>query len=247
MASAPPTASELDSFLKGVSNTQYTQVSDRRGTKFPAKLSHPDPEDAKWNLRKEAITDGGKTPAGMAIAPDSFFDYIDRKKQNELLADYEAWVMENADLSKPETIDWWYRTVPWIRNKRLSVIEEQAELQKNIARIQVDGPKSEEDLKLIFAIKNGLINISNKPLYQLGADGDKALSNSFRAGLFNPYSSFFITGADTTGINATKVMSKTNQGTQFEQFAYTDPFFGATKGFNTTIGGFRDKFDPKNI
>lgn len=188
-----PGPSNVGNYLQGVANTPFINLKDSsRNGKFPARLGKPDPEDRKWEIRKSIIDAQGQTDAGMAIAPEGFFDYLDRKSQMRLQAEYEAWAFSQANLETPEAREFWYRMMPWMKEKQFMVLEEQANLQKTMARIKINGPESDDDLKFIFAYKNGLINVSDKPLYDL-ENSTHGKTDTYKAGIFSPWRDFFIT------------------------------------------------------
>lgn len=231
-------AAEFDNYLKSQAKRPYNRVHDATGVggggnEFPVSLSTSDPEDAKWQFRNQAIqnakANNGNPNDPLSqmdiIAPDSYFDYMKRKSEQELLGDYEAWVYSQVDLTKPETMQFWYNAIPWLQEKRLRVIEEQAEIQKRVARLAVEGVKSEDDMKFIFALKQGLVPLSGTPLYDLNSAGANQkgvfVANDFQAGLMNPYATFFI----KTPLDAS-LMTTDNQGrTALKQFSYKDPVF----------------------
>lgn len=244
-----PGPTDVNSFLRGASNTKYTNAVDKKNGQFPVKLGAPDPEDRKWALRNKIITDQGGaqnaiTNAGVAVAPESFFDYMDRKSQMDLQANYEAWAFNQATLDTPEGREWWFRMSPWLKDKQVEVLEEQANLQKQMARIKITGPQNEDDLKFIFAYNNGLINVSNKPLYELGDNtgtADKGLSQKFNAGMFNPYSKFYF----KSPISATVMSKGTNEETQTNmgQIQWNDPWKPLQNKANVPIGGFKPTYN----
>lgn len=191
----PNSPENLKGFLENVSNQPFMNVKDSASSKFPVKLGQPDPEDRKFLLRSQLVNNQGMTDAGLAVAGDDYFRYKERQADMELLQRYEAWAIGQSKLDTPESREWWYRVAPWIRDKQMQVVEEQAALQKQMARIKILGPQTDDDLKLIFAYKAGLLNVSDKPLYQLADSTEKTGGRvaEFTAGRLNPWSKFFIT------------------------------------------------------
>lgn len=195
---------DLTRFLSGVTNTEFQNVKDRTGKQFSVKLGKPDPQDRKYDLLKNIITPGTKdipvpqTKDGLVpVADDEYYQYISRKVDAELEANFEGWVMNQVDFSSPEKYQHWTRIAPFVQAKREAVLNEQAELQKRLALIKMRGPESEDDLKLLFAFHTGLVNVANAPLYKLEDDkitfeGKKTgPSSSFTAGLLSPWRSYF--------------------------------------------------------
>jgi hypothetical protein len=158
------------------------------GDPFPVQLGTADPDDLSMAIRKEAISSNanGVVPGmGQAIADDRVFDYLQRKKEAAIEADYRAWVMSQADFTDPAQSQWWTEKFPWIHNLKVQQIEQNAELQKRIAIIKVRGPQSEEDFKLMYEIQQGYKVIPEEPVHKMNED--KTWSNGdFVRGLFNP-------------------------------------------------------------
>ncbi len=205
MDGAMAKATRLNAFLSGVSNNEAVKVQDREGTNFLAKLSAPDPEDRKWNMVSDKLMEKkngdytGKTIDGQyAIAPDSWYNYMSRKVDRQMLANYEGWAIDQVDLSKPESAEFWTRVLPWIREKREAFLEEQANIQKQLGLIKIRGVQSEEDMMLLFAVQNGLVSVLDKPLYDLDTAtkyqyAKENISTNFTGGLLSPFSKLFIT------------------------------------------------------
>ena len=192
-------AAQLEGYLSNVSNTPWVKAVDRTDTPFAVRLSGPDPEDRKWNLVGELVEKGKVKGTEMtAIAPNEWYSYMARKLDRQLLANYEGWAINQIDLSSPEKAEFWSKVVPWVREKREALLEEQAAIQKQIALIRIRGIQSEDDMKLLFAIQNKLINIAKVPLYDIdnianaGQIQGQVPDGVFTSGLLNPFSTFFL-------------------------------------------------------
>lgn len=197
----------FNAYLQTVGNPAWSKPTTRAptggsGTQFAARLATPDPEDSKWFFRNSKITDG-KTPAGLAIAPNEFFDYLERKKDSELYAQYQAWAINQSDMSTPEARAYWNKILGWVAEKRDSLVEEQANIQKKIAKLKIHGIQSEEDMMFLFALNNGLINVAAQPLYNIDAADESAYpsdkrndeqkyNGKYTSGMFSPYRKFFV-------------------------------------------------------
>lgn len=160
---------------------------------FPVQLSTTDPEDQKWATMQKIIQQGGAEPAargvvpgiGQAIVPGEFWDYVQRKENADLLAQFQQFVLQQVDLSKPESANWWFTRFPWIRDLKLKEIDEQADLQKRFAQIQVTGPQNEEDFMLIWMREQNLIKVAETPLDKLNESQD-IISKTYKKGFFSP-------------------------------------------------------------
>lgn len=157
---------------------------------FPVQLSTTDPEDQKWATMQKVVGNNARgviEGVGQNIVPPEFWDYVQRKENADLLAQFQQFVLQQVDLSKPESANWWFTRFPWIRDLKLKEIDEQAELQKRFAQIQVTGPQNEDDFLLIWMRKNKLIRVADQPLDKLN-EADNIISGTYKEGFFSPLS-----------------------------------------------------------
>lgn len=178
--------------------TNITQVAppgpNNENAKFPVQISTTDPEDAKWALRQRIVSDAGITPRqGMAIAPPEFFDYAKRKMDDQEETAFKAWVLQQADLSEPEKVKWWFEHFPWMKTSREEVIDYVADVQRQAAKIALNGPQSEEDFRFLFMKQNGLITVPDQPVQSLDTF-DWNRGATYQRGFFSPISGKLMEG-----------------------------------------------------
>jgi len=185
---------------------------------FPLQIGSTDKDDVKYGIRKQLVgRDANGNPTGtanvpgvgMAIAGEEFFDYAQRKEEQEMLFDFKKFVAAQADLSSPASAQWWFEKFPWMKDLRLEQVNQQGDLQKQLAKIQITGPQNEEDFMTLYLCNKGLIKVSDQPLHKLGQATD-IVSSSFRQGFFNPLSR---PKYQTMRTNATPLWSNPLQGT----------------------------------
>jgi hypothetical protein len=172
-----------------------TQTTQNAREAFPLKIGSTDRDDVKYGIRKELVgkdAQGNNVAGsavvpgvGMAIAGEEFFDYAQRKEEQEMLFDFKKFVAAQADLSSPASAQWWFEKFPWMKELRLEQVNQQGELQKQLARIQITGPQNEEDFMHLYLVNKGLIRVTEQPLHRLGQATD-ITSETFRQGFFNP-------------------------------------------------------------
>ena len=170
-----------------------TQSRNNEREAFPLKIGSTDKDDIKYAIRKQLVGPAGTPQAGtanvpgvgMAIAGEEFFDYAERKEQQEMFFDFKKFVAAQADLSSPASAQWWFEKFPWMKELRLEQVNQQGELQKQLARIQITGPQNEEDFMHLYLVNKGLIKVTEQPLHRLGQATD-ITSSTFRQGFFNP-------------------------------------------------------------
>lgn len=160
-------------------------------SKFPVKLGSTDPEDDKFGLRARLVDKDGVVPGvGLSVAGDDYFNYAQRKREEAMMFEFYTYIMSQADLSKPESAQWWFEKFPWMRDLRLDEIDRQAEIQKKLAKIAVTGPQSEEDFMLIYLKQYGILGDTDQPLTKLDSmkDGAGGVARNFKEGMFSIFS-----------------------------------------------------------
>lgn len=187
---------------------------------FPVQLSTTDPEDQKWALREKIVNQAGDVPnIGKAIAPEAYWDYAQRKENADLLFQFQQFVMQQADLSTPESANWWYTKFPWMRELRLQQIYQQSELQKRFAEIAVTGPQNQDDFMLMWMRFNNLLKVSDKVPEKL-YDDDDIISRNYQNGFFSPLA---------------------------KQIPATDPSVGGKINWSSPLGGRTDPINFPTI
>lgn len=165
------------------------QRTNNENVAFPVQLGSTDKDDEKYHLRSQFVGSGAGDSAvvpgvGMAVADEGFFDYANRKQQQMILYDFYKFMFAQADLTKPESANWWFSKFPWMRDLRVEQINKQADLQKTLARIQITGPETEDDFMLLFLIRNGTITPPTMALNQMGKE-TAGVATSYKDGFFS--------------------------------------------------------------
>lgn len=157
--------------------------------KFPVSLGTPLQKDETYALQARMTNEQGVVPhMGQAVVGPEYFDYVKDKEVITQYAQFQEWLMRQADLTTPESAEYWFGHFPWMLNKRVSEIERVAELQKQVGKIQVAGPQTEDDWKLLFAMDQKLVTVPDLPAHQLGMTSPASLAskNSYTLGMFSP-------------------------------------------------------------
>lgn len=147
----------------------------------------------KLQLQKEFQEAGkpGVTPFGVLQAKDSDFQWLQKKREQEIEANFQAWFAQGYDRATPEQKKIARELYPEFYAQRMRYLDKQIELQRDIARIKLEGPKTKEDMILLFSIEAGFID--GEPLKHIldpeAAEKAKAKEEQqlrFRRGLLNP-------------------------------------------------------------
>lgn len=199
LARAQGLMSRFSSLTPAPNVFRMTETPDGTNAAFPVQLGSTDPEDRKYALRQQLVgNDGQVAKVGLAVADDQFFNYANRKEEQAILYDFYRFMFSQADLTKPESAQWWFSKFPWMRDMRVQEIEKQADLQKTLARIGVTGPESEDDFMLMYLIRNGTLVPPTKPLWQMGTQTE-GVATSYKEGFFSRLSNGTIFNNATGG------------------------------------------------
>lgn len=155
---------------------------------FPVQLGSSDPEDVKYALRAQLVKgpQGMVDGVGQAIAGEEYFDYITRKQNDTEYVMFQDWLMKQADWSTPEATEYWVSRFPWMLEKRLGEVTRVSDLQNKMAKINIAGPQTEDDFRLLWNTERGLITIPEKAPHLLATDTYADKNNYYERGMFSP-------------------------------------------------------------
>lgn len=145
---------------EGLNQQLNAQLKDnaeaRLHTLFP--FSSADPEDAKWALREQYLTRQGHTIPGIGevIAPPEYFDYCQRKYNQQLADELKDFIFSQIDLNNPASREWWTQRFPEYVQEFENAWEMQLEYQKRLGLIQIKGVQDMSDMWYLFCKKLGL-------------------------------------------------------------------------------------------
>ena len=190
---------------------------------FPVKLTETNSQDNKWFLRSQLVDPGtGMVPGvGQAVVPEEYFQYAEQKEDENFYGNFKAWIMENSDLSTPESADYWFKTFPFIKDLKFAEIEREAELQKSLAKIAAAGPESTEDWVLLYMLRQGMVTPRDVPLHKL----NEYLPAFYQKGLFSLFNYVPVSTAPIVPFTD-PLGSTTPYGTP--QFPYPSTYYNST-------------------
>lgn len=153
---------------------------------FPVQLGTMDPTDEKWQLRNQIVNPQGQVPGvGQAYAPDEYFDWAKRKQDEATTNEFIAWLMQQADYTRPEVAKYWNDLFPWIGQLKMQEVRKQADLQVKMAEMNINGLKSPLDWQIAFMVQQGLLRPLEVPIQDMYKQ-NRAYQTSYVAGLFSP-------------------------------------------------------------
>lgn len=156
---------------------------------FPGRYYEGDEGDDLQNIKNQLASE--KRPAPIT---DSDAERVMRKTAAVGVAKEEEWFQNQwaFNSSNPTMQRWAQGVFPEYFNRREQVLEEQAQLQLAIAKMKLRGPRSREDLDLLYAIDSGVVKVPNAALFNL--TGPDAKEEAQIRGLFNPRRSKILAG-----------------------------------------------------
>lgn len=155
------------------------QLGGSEAAQFPARYYEPDDRDDYMALKGELASKERPAPV-----TDEDISAILKKRAAVEVAKQENWFQNSwrFDSSDPNKQRWAQSVFPEYFARREQVIDEQTMLQNAMAKIKLRGPRSREDLDLLYAIDMGLVDPEDKAIWNItGEDLDEP-----RRGLFNP-------------------------------------------------------------
>jgi hypothetical protein len=137
--------------------------SRKRPNEFPVQINKPNRErDSRMRLKSEYIEqmrDDGGVNLGMPVLKDkdlrAFADYEQQRQK----VSFAAWLSSYLNVADPATQRLVAEIMPEYYTDREAVIENQAELQKNLALIRLRGPQSKQDFLMIYLLSTGQISM----------------------------------------------------------------------------------------
>lgn len=151
---------------------------------FPAKYTAADHDaDTRFKMKSELASNDKFL--GQVFATDEDMKYLlNKQKLNErmIFDQFYSKLWDTKDINKLRLAQQIY---PDYYKDRETEINREAELQKRIAMIKLRGPADLDDIKLIYVLASGGVQLRNAPLWNL----DQTNTNGgtlYQRGLFSP-------------------------------------------------------------
>jgi hypothetical protein len=134
---------------------------ERTVTQFPQPLYSVDPYARKARLKAAAV----QATAYQATVSDKDVSYLERMHAQQERAAYNVFISNLFDRSRPAERAMLAKLVPEYARVRKDVIDQQAEIQKRLAYLQVSGIQDQEDIDFLWALNRGNVQLPGGPLY----------------------------------------------------------------------------------
>lgn len=136
--------------------------SKKRPNEFPVQINKPNRDrDSRTRLKQEYIeqNEKGGVQLGMPILKDKDLQtFADYEKQKQKVS-FASWLSSYLNVADPATQRLVAEIMPEYYTDREAAIENQAELQKNLALIRMRGPQSKQDFLMIYLLSTGQISM----------------------------------------------------------------------------------------
>jgi hypothetical protein len=186
-------AKELESLKHALSDVGNYQTSrgqgqdSRVGAEFPAQYFPDTTPDDDRVATKAKLLRAPDRPLGDAQLTDADIKWYQDKEAIKKRIKFDEWystLFDTDDINKRRLAQEIY---PDYWKMREEEIDRQAAIQKKLAMLKLRGPMDLDDLKFVYALQSGEVDLRPVPLYDL----DKPLSatdreSKFKKGLFNP-------------------------------------------------------------
>lgn len=117
-----------------------------------ANMTHADPMDDTYQLVKKYVAPGTDVVPGIGkvwLQPE-FWDYAARKRDEELRSQFEVFKMNQVDVKNPAARAYWEKKDPEMLEKIRQGYEDKMATQARMARIELYGVQSEDDMMFMF-------------------------------------------------------------------------------------------------
>ena len=146
---------------------------------FPARYYEPDDGDDVMHIKDQLASAGRPAPV-----TDNDVATILRKRAAVEVAKQEDWFQNSWKFASDNPVQqrWAQQVFPEYFSRREQVIDEQTLLQNQLAKIKLRGPRSREDIDLLYAIDMGVVKVEDSAIWNITGTTLAAP----RRGLFSP-------------------------------------------------------------
>lgn len=117
----------------------------------------PDPQDAYWQRRTSVVNREGTVPGvGKAIVPPEYFDYCQRKLNQNLSDQFKSFVFSQIKLDTPAAREYWESRFPEYTNEFRQGWQRRLGHMAKMGEMLINGVQSTEDLWYLFVTEKGL-------------------------------------------------------------------------------------------
>lgn len=162
-------------------DVQFDQHGKPLTNAFPAKLTAYDPQDNIMDMKVNAPAE-----FGVKMLETKDLEWLQRKVQNTQYKEFIDWIETYYDMRDPAIQRIVEEIIPDYYTRREEQIDEVADISSKVAKLRLRGPRSIEDLQIVYAIKNGTLPLPTGPIHDWKSWKTNVTVDDFNYGLFNP-------------------------------------------------------------
>lgn len=112
--------------------------------------------------------------------------WYERKRDAQEQANYDAWVHDLYDLKDPAQAAMFQKMCPSLYERKKQLVDYKLNVEKRAAMIRMLGPQNEDDLKFLWLIDTGRIQLDEVPVWRHTEYTGEVNTAAFKRGMFNP-------------------------------------------------------------
>lgn len=156
---------------------------DGEGDSGPLPMRYQDTSaiDRKFQMKQQVAEFYG--PRGVIPVGAEEVDFVANKERLVQLMKFDRYFLNRFKFSNPHDLRMAQQMYPELFEMQLQTIREKAELQVELAKIKLLGPKTKEDIHLQYLVESGTIEVPNESVHIMNGLGEENLER----GIWNPY------------------------------------------------------------
>lgn len=107
-------------------------------------------------------------PGFQVSLTDKDIDYLEKRRQENLQAEFDDWVTHAINLEDPGEARWLQQMYPEFWARREKYLDDKINVEARAAKLKLRGIKDQSDLKFLFAIQRGYIQLPSTPAFAQG-------------------------------------------------------------------------------
>ena len=155
---------------------------------FPATYMSYDPEEERIKVKQE-IHDASKGEGGIGNVDFEERDmrFFERKMKEFDERTFEHWFSNTLDFTNPHDLAFANQLVPEFFDRREEEIDNNIELVRRLAKINLRGLQTKEDMMLAYALYTGKVTAPSKDFWDPNGlvGGETVPGHGLRPGIFN--------------------------------------------------------------
>lgn len=119
-------------------------------------------QDERFRDIREMTGGTGTSQYGQVVADaGQIAAYLERKRQKQDLANFDAWIGKNFHKNDPMARKWLQETYPEYYEAREKLAVERAKFALRVFLLKLRGPKNEKDLILLWGLQTGRVRLDD--------------------------------------------------------------------------------------